>query len=121
MAQVDDFDDFYESTHRLTLAVTYASCGDQRVADEATVHAYEHAWRRWDVVSAADSVRYAREEAWKSILVSRGTHPLRRKDVSGTDRGLVGALMELDPASRRLIALMTPLVAALTKFLQASL
>ncbi|HPU13509.1 MAG TPA: hypothetical protein PLQ19_06925 [Aeromicrobium sp.] len=107
MAQVDDFDDFYASTHRLTLAVTYASCGDQRVADEATVHAYEHAWRRWDVVSSADSVRYAREEAWKSILLSRGAHPLRRKESSGTDRGLVGALMELDPASRRLIALMT--------------
>ncbi len=107
MSAVDTFDEFYDTTSRLTLAITYASCGDRQVALDATIHAYEHAWRKWDVVANADSVRYAREEAWKSILLSRSAHPLRRKNESQTDTGLVGALMNLDPSTRRIIVLMT--------------
>lgn len=107
MPRVADFDDFYASTQRLTLAVTYAKCGDRQVARDATVTAYQTAWVQWGKLTPDTAAGFVRDEAWKATALSRGTHPLRRRDDDGVDPALLAALGDLDQDSRRLVALMT--------------
>lgn len=106
MARVDEFDDFYVETRRLTLAITYAKCGDTQIARDATVDAYRHAWRDWSKIAPQDRRRLVRTEAWDATLISRGTHPLRRRE-HAEPGALQGALAQIDQDSRRLIVLMT--------------
>ncbi len=106
MTRVDTFDAFYASTQRVTLATTYAKCGDLEVARDATADAYRHAWRQWSRVGPAPA-GFVRSEAWQGTALSRGTHPLRRRRERGHDGALLDALADLDRESRRLIALMT--------------
>lgn len=107
MTRVDEFNSFYAATSAQTLQVTYAVCGDRQVAQEATVDAYRRAWRDWNKVREHNPLGYVRTEAWKVSLLSRGTHPLRRKQEGDSDTALLDALGDLANNDRRLIALLT--------------
>ncbi|MGJ9421870.1 hypothetical protein [Aeromicrobium sp. CF3.5] len=107
MTRVDEFDSFYRSTFAEATQVTYALCGDRQVALEATTDAYRHAWRDWAKIRDRSPVSYVRNEAWRSIAISRGTHLLRRRHEEDSDVALLDALADLDVDERRLIVLMT--------------
>lgn len=107
MTRVDEFDSFYRSTFAEATQVTYALCGDRQVALDATTDAYRHAWRDWAKIRDRSPVSYVRSEAWRSIAISRGTHPLRRRHEEDSDVALLDALADLDVDERRLIVLMT--------------
>ena len=107
MTRADEFNSFYGSTFEQAVQVTYAVCGDRQVAFEATVDAYRRAWRDWSKIRDRHPLSYVRNEAWKLTALSRGTHPLRRKQEEDSDTGLLDALGELPIDDRRLIVLMT--------------
>ncbi len=107
MTRVDEFNSFYASTFAEAVRVTYAVGGDRQVAFEATVDAYRRAWRDWPKIRDRNPLGYVRNEAWKLTALSRGTHPLRRKQEQGSDTALLDALGELSVDDRRLIVLMT--------------
>ncbi|MBC7631199.1 hypothetical protein [Aeromicrobium sp.] len=107
MTRVDEFNSFYSSTFAQAVQVTYAVCGDRRVAFEATVDAYRRAWRDWSKIRDGHPLGYVRSEAWKLTAFSRGTHPLRRRREEDSDTGLLEALAGLSTDDRRLIVLMT--------------
>lgn len=107
MTRVDEFNSFYAATAEQTLRVTYAATGDRQVALESTVNAYRHAWRDWSKVRGADPRAYVRSEAWKSVGLSRGTHPLRKRHEDDSDTELLDALLDLPADERRLVVLMT--------------
>ncbi|MEO6471619.1 MAG: hypothetical protein ABIR57_07000 [Aeromicrobium sp.] len=107
MTRVDEFNSFYYATSAQVLQVTYAVCGDRQVALEATIDAYRRSWRDWPKIRQHNPLGYVRTEAWKLTALSRGTHPLRRKNEADSDTGLLAALADLDSDDRRLIVLMT--------------
>ncbi|AWB93288.1 sensor domain-containing protein [Aeromicrobium chenweiae] len=107
MTRVDEFDNFYSSTFAEVVQVTYAVCGDRQVAYEATVDAYRRAWRDWSKIRDRDPISYVRTEAWKLTALSRGTHPLRKRNEDDSDTALLTALHNLAVDDRRLIVLMT--------------
>lgn len=107
MTRVDEFTSFYESTSATCLRAVYAMCGDRQVAQDATVDAYRHAWRDWSKIRNRDPLAYVRAEAWKLTSVSRGTHPLRRRNEEDADTVLLEALHDLPVDDRRLIVLLT--------------
>lgn len=107
MARVGEFDDFYAASRYITLAATYAKCGDRQVARDATVDAYRLAWREWPKWREGDTARLARENAWQRTAVIRGTHPLRRRHEEDGDAELLEAMAHLDQDTRRLVSLMT--------------
>ncbi len=107
MTRVDEFNSFYLSTFSQALQVTYAVSGDRHVAFESTVDAYRRAWRDWAKIREGNPLGYVRNEAWKLTGLSRGTHPLRRKQEDDSDTQLLEALGELSVTDRRLIVLMT--------------
>lgn len=107
MTRVDEFNSFYASTFADALQVTYAVCGDRQVAFDATCDAYRRAWRDWSKIRDRHPLSYVRTEAWKLTSLSRGTHPLRRRNEEDADTELLNALLDLGIADRRLIVLMT--------------
>lgn len=107
MTRVDEFDSFYRSTSPRALCVVYAVTGDRSVAADVTVDAYRRAWRDWSKIRDGDAVRYVRSEAWKLAVLSKGTHPLRRRHEDDSDTELLDALASLPADDRRLIVLMT--------------
>ena len=107
MSRVDEFDSFLRSTFADAVQVTYALCGDRRVAREATVDAFRRAWRDWSKIRDRQPLGYVRTEAWRATALSRGTHPLRRRREDDGDLELLDALGALDVDERRLIVLMT--------------
>ena len=107
MTRVDEFDSFYRSTSESALRVLYAVTGDRTVAHDVTVDAYRRAWRDWSKIRDHDPVRYVRAEAWKLAVLSRGTHPLRRRHEEDSDTELLDALASLPSDDRRLVVLMT--------------
>lgn len=107
MTRVDEFTSFYEATSATCLRAVYAMCGDRQVALEATVDAYRRAWRDWSKIRQRDPLEYVRTEAWKLSLLSRGTHPLRRRHEEDADTALLEALHDLSADDRRLIVLLT--------------
>lgn len=107
MTRVDEFNSFYAATAEQTLRVMYASTGDRQVALESTVSAYRHAWRDWSKVRGSDPLGYVRGEAWRSVGLSRGTHPLRKRHEDDSDTALLDALLDLPVDERRLVVLMT--------------
>ncbi len=107
MTRVDEFNSFYAATAEQTLRVTYAATGDRQVALESTVNAYRHTWRDWSKVRGNDARAYVRGEAWRSVGLSRGTHPLRKRHEDDSDTELLDALLDLPVDERRLVVLMT--------------
>lgn len=107
MTRVDEFNSFYAATSAQALQVTYAVCGNRLVAQQSTVDAYRRAWRDWTKIRHHNPLGYVRTEAWKLSVLSRGTHPLRRKHEEDSDTELLDALADLNTGDRRLIALMT--------------
>lgn len=107
MTRVDEFDSFYRSTSESALRVVYAVTGDRTVAHDVTVDAYRRAWRDWSKIRDHEPVRYVRAEAWKLAVLSRGTHPLRRRHEEDSDTELLDALAALPSDDRRLVVLMT--------------
>ncbi len=107
MTRVDEFNSFYASTFTQALQVTYAVSGDRHVAFESVVDAYRRAWRDWAKIREGNPLGYVRNEAWKLTGLSRGTHPLRRRQEDDSDTQLLEALGELSVTDRRLIVLMT--------------
>jgi DNA-directed RNA polymerase specialized sigma24 family protein len=107
MTRVDEFNSFYSSTFNEAVQVTYALSGDRQVAFEATVDAYRRAWRDWSKIRDRHPLSYVRNEAWKLTALSRGTHPLRRRNEGDSDTRLLSALHDLPVDDRRLIVLMT--------------
>jgi hypothetical protein len=107
MTRVDEFNSFYAATAEQTLRVMYAVTGDRQVALESTVNAYRHTWRDWSKVRGNDPRGYVRTEAWRSVGLSRGTHPLRKRHEDDSDTGLLDALLDLPSDERRLVVLMT--------------
>ncbi len=107
MTRADEFTSFYRSSADGVLATVYAVCGDRAVAREATVDAYQRAWRNWTKLRQHDPLAYVRGEAFGLTTLSRGTHPLRRRHEEDADTELLAALHDLDLDGRRLIVLLT--------------
>lgn len=107
MTRVDEFSSFYTSTAADALRVTYALSGDRQVALDATIDAYRRAWRDWSKIREREPLAHVRNEAWKATVLSRGTHPLRRRHEEDADTELLEALHELPADDRRLIVLLT--------------
>ncbi|MBM9462245.1 hypothetical protein JL108_02220 [Aeromicrobium sp. YIM 150415] len=108
MTRVDEFDNFYRATRRRVVATTYALCGDRQVARDASVDAYQRAWRAWGRLrDSSDPVAYVRDQAAKLTSFSRGVHPLRKRHDDGGDTALLGALHDLDYDERRIVTLLT--------------
>ena len=107
MTRVEEFNGFYAATSRQCLQLTYALCGDRRVARRATVDAYRRAWRDWLKIVDREPLSYVRNEAWKLTTLSNRTHLLRRKHERDSDTKLLEALGNLPADNRRLLALMT--------------
>lgn len=107
MSRVDEFDSFFRSAFAEAVEVTYALCGDRRVALEATTDAFRRAWRDWAKIRDRDPLGHVRTEAWSAVGLTRSTHPLRRKHEDDADTELLDALAALGVDERRLIVLMT--------------
>lgn len=107
MTRVDEFRTFYRAKAPDILRVTYALCGDRNLALDATVEAFRRTWRDWQKLRNRDPLPHTRDEAWKSLLLMRGAHPLRRRHEDDGDTDLLDALHELDADQRRLIVLLT--------------
>lgn len=107
MANVDEFDRFYNMTRRKVLAVTYAMCADRDNAARATRLAYRSAWRQWYRLRRRDSSKFVYSEAWRHTGLGRAAPILRRRRERGADTDLLAALGELDHSTRHLLSLMT--------------
>ncbi len=107
MSRVDEFDSFFRAGFQGVLQVTYAVCGDRQVALDATTDAFRRAWRDWSKIRDRSPLSYVRNEAWKATSLSRGTHPLRRRQEDDSDVALLDALGQLSVDQRRLLILMT--------------
>lgn len=121
MTRVDEFDSFYRATRHRVAAATYALCGDRKIAQDATVDAYQRSWRAWGRLGAppwtkrsgplggseADPTIYVRREAAKLTVLARSTHPLRRRHTETGDAELLDALHELGYDERRILTLLT--------------
>lgn len=107
MTRVDEFDNFYRATRRRVLATTYALCGDRQVARDATLDAYQRAWRSWGSLRGRDPVAYVRDQAAKLTIFNRSTHPLRRRHEEDGDQALLEALHRLEYDERRIVTLLT--------------
>ncbi len=107
MTRVDEFDSFYRTGFDGVLHVTYALCGDRRVALEATTDAFRRAWRDWAKIRDRSPLAYVRNEAWKATSLHRSTHPLRRRHEEDSDVALLDALGDLGVDQRRLLVLLT--------------
>jgi len=107
VTRVEEFNGFYAATSRQSLQLTYALCGDRRVARDATVDAYRRAWRDWPKIRDREPLSYVRTEAWKLTALSKRTHPLRRQHEPDSDTELLQALGDLPADNRRLLALLT--------------
>lgn len=107
MTRLDAFDSFYRASRHRILAVNYALSGDLKAAHKVSVDAYARTWRQWNRLRGRDLAAYTRAEAYKHVLVARGTHLLLKRSDDDIDNELIEALSSLGNNERRMISLLT--------------
>jgi len=114
-----DFDAFYIATVRRVVLYLFAACGDRSEAQDVAQEAFARAWQHWSKVATYDDPEaWVRSVAWR-LMINRW-RGLRRwlaararmgppEETTGSpspDRvAIVGALQQLPPPQRQVVAL----------------